>query len=89
MPHFVYLQRSLRNDRFYIGSSEDPEQRLVFHNAGHVRATRHQRPYQLVYTEMHGTRQEARAREAGLKRQKSRAVLLELINSAPSVSSAG
>ena len=34
MPHYVYVLRSEKTGRYYVGSSGDPWQRLGEHNAG-------------------------------------------------------
>ena len=82
MSHYVYILLSEKTGRYYTGSSQDVEARLQYHNAGRVKATKYQRPFQVVYTETHETAQAARSREYQLKRQKSRRLLEELIASA-------
>jgi len=77
--HYVYILRSERNGRLYIGYSQDVERRLGHHNSGRVTATRYLRPLRLAYVEPHQTLTQARQREYYLKRQKSRKVLEELI----------
>ena len=79
MPYFVYVLISEKNGRAYIGSCEDVSVRLSRHNGGKVTATKHQLPYRLAYTEEFDTCGEARKRESWLKRQKSRVLLDELI----------
>ena len=41
----VYILQSLRNLRYYIGSTGDIENRLKDHNQGKVKATMHLRPW--------------------------------------------
>ena len=78
---FVYILRSKRNGRYYIGQTTDPEARLQSHNAGLVKATRYQRPWTLAYTESCPDLTAARKREYELKRWKSRKLLDALVNS--------
>jgi putative endonuclease len=78
--HYVYILRSEASGRFYVGSSQDVQKRLDYHNTGKVRATRYLRPLVLAYQEAHATAKEARQREYHLKRQKSRRVLEALIS---------
>jgi putative endonuclease len=78
-PYFVYILWSASGQRFYVGISEDPEQRLVQHNAGEMRGwtTRH-RPWELVHRELYADYRLARQRELLLKKQKSSNGLFEL-----------
>ena len=48
MPHYVYILRSQKDGRLYVGESEDVHRRLGRHNAGLVRSTRYRRPLELV-----------------------------------------
>ena len=79
MPCYVYVLRSKRTGRFYIGSAEDPQERLSEHNGGRVRCTRGWRPWEIAYCQEHPTRSEAMRRERELKAAKSRKVLLGLV----------
>jgi putative endonuclease len=70
MAYYVYVLRSLKDFKYYIGSSEDVEARLRFHNAGLQRSTRHRIPFELVYTETLETKTEALKREKQIKSYK-------------------
>jgi putative endonuclease len=65
--YFVYVLRSLKDGRLYIGMTEDVPSRLKRHSEGKVTSTRHRRPLVLVYTESYNSRAEARRREKFLK----------------------
>jgi len=39
MPYYVYILYSEIHDRFYIGQTDDVEQRVVRHNRGYEKAT--------------------------------------------------
>jgi putative endonuclease len=56
--------------RFYIGISENPKQRLEQHNAGISKWTAKFGPWVLVHTEQFADYSGARKRELGLKKQK-------------------
>jgi putative endonuclease len=51
MAYYVNILCSLKDGKYYIGSSEDVEARVRFHNAGLQRSTRHRIPFELVYIE--------------------------------------
>ena len=75
----VYVLRSLKHGKRYVGSTGQLEARLEAHNRGKVRATKAGRPWVLVYQEQHATNGEARQREASLKTGKGRAELDRLL----------
>jgi len=64
---YVYVLRSKKNGRFYIGSTKDIKKRLAEHNSGKNKATRYIRPLELLYTEQYPTRSDALKRERCLK----------------------
>ena len=76
---YVYILASLARERFYIGYSEDPDQRLVEHNVVKVKSTRPYRPWERVHLECYATETEARRRERYLKRMKNRDHIKKLI----------
>ena len=70
--YFVYILWSPLGQRFYIGITEDLEQRLRQHNSDATCGwTARYRPWTLVYSEMCSDYTAARRRENELKRQKS------------------
>ena len=83
MPSFVYVLRSDRNGRYGTGFSSAPKVRLIQHNAGKVRATRHLRPWILVYREECLDATSARKRGFQMRAMKSRAYLEKLIAEEP------
>ncbi|WP_416437874.1 GIY-YIG nuclease family protein [Phnomibacter sp. MR] len=64
---YVYVIRSEKYGRFYVGISEDVDRRLAEHNAGHTFSTKGYRPWQLFFVETVSDRAKARAREKYLK----------------------
>ena len=71
MKYFVYILESKSRDRFYIGSTENLDRRVEFHNSPQARWTKRFQPWVLRYFEEFETRSEAVIRENELKRQKS------------------
>ena len=65
---YVYLLRSLKDGRFYLGWTTDLERRLNEHNAGLTRSTRARRPFEIVYYETYSCAEDAKRRERILKR---------------------
>jgi putative endonuclease len=68
---FVYLLRSEKTGRYYLGCTKDVACRLAQHNSGMSKAIRNLRPWLLVYTGEYQTRTEARRRESQIKSWKN------------------
>lgn len=64
---FAYVLKSLKDGKFYYGSTNNLELRLKAHNAGKVRSTKARRPLVLHYQEEFETKHEARMREIFFK----------------------
>jgi putative endonuclease len=71
----VYVLRSERTGRRYIGSAENIEVRLQRHNSGHSKATRHGMPWVVIHTESFLTRAEAVQKELYYKSGRGRDAL--------------
>ena len=67
MSHYVYILQSLKDKRYYIGETIDVAARLLFHNSGKQRSTRHRVPFIIVITEEFESRQAALIREKQIK----------------------
>ena len=65
---YIYILESIATGRWYIGSTQDVDSRLQYHNSGRVRSSKPYRPYRLIYTESFLTRSEAVKREMQIKR---------------------
>ena len=64
----VYILRSLRNGKLYVGHTDDVRRRLAEHNSGRGgRFTRQQGPWELLHSEPHPDRSSAARRERYLK----------------------
>ncbi|MBI3005536.1 MAG: GIY-YIG nuclease family protein [Ignavibacteriales bacterium] len=65
--YWVYVLRSIKDLKLYIGFTDDLPKRMKKHQAGGVSSTKHRRPLVSVYQEKCSTRVEARKREKFLK----------------------
>ncbi len=65
--HFVYILRSLKDNKRYIGCTNDLQRRLFEHNAGLVNSTRNRKPLQLIYSEQFESKKDAMNREKFFK----------------------
>jgi len=61
--YYVYVLQSLKDGRTYVGYSDNVSKRLKEHNAGRSKATKHRRPFRLLFTEKIETSAEAKKRE--------------------------
>ncbi len=59
----VYILQSLKDKCTYVGFSDNVEKRLIRHNQGCVNATKHRRPFKILFTEEAKDMQEAKKRE--------------------------
>jgi len=76
---FLYILKSNKNGKYYIGSTHNLENRLKEHNSGKIRSTKGLIPLEIVYTESYLTNTDARKRESCMKRRKSRKYIESLI----------
>ncbi len=64
---YVYILRSRRTGRYYVGSTDDIERRIQEHNSGKSVSTRGGAPWELVHFASFPTRSEAQACERKVK----------------------
>jgi putative endonuclease len=79
MAYYVYILKSLKDNKFYIGSSADLEARLNYHNAGKQRSTKHRIPFIRVYSETFDDKKSALMREKQIKNYKGGVAFRKLI----------
>ena len=77
--HKLYIIQSLEDSSYYIGQTDNLDDRLKRHNQGRSKATKNKRPWKLVYTEEFETRSEAMKREYEIKRKKRKSYIEWLI----------
>lgn len=64
---YVYILKSKKDNKCYIGSTNDLKNRLKLHNTGKVFSTKFRLPLTLVYYEAFLAEKDARRREQTLK----------------------
>jgi len=64
---YVYVLRSRKDEKLYIGYTDDLRRRLSEHNKGLSRATKSRIPLDLVYYEAYASQADAKVREKRLK----------------------
>jgi len=79
MPFFVYVILSLSTGKFYIGHTNNLEDRLRRHNEGRSKYTKNRGPWKLIGFKTFQTRAEAMGFERKLKRLKREGVLKEIL----------
>jgi len=76
----VYALKSLKDNRIYVGFSENPERRLKEHNSGQVTSTKAFIPWSKFYELKVETRVQAREEEKKLKSGFGKEFLKSLLN---------
>lgn len=80
MTYYVYILKSLKDNKHYTGSTKQVANRFLQHYAGHVKSTKNRRPLKIIYTEIFSTKQDARKREHFLKSGQGREELKKILN---------
>ncbi len=65
--YYVYLLKSMKDGRCYIGFTHDLKRRFAEHNAASVTSTKRSIPYELIYYEAYKSKTDALRRERMLK----------------------
>lgn len=78
--YYVYVIRSGRNRRYYVGSCGDIDNRLREHNSGETKSTKYGIPWKIIYTERFATEKEAYRREREIKSYKGGNAFKKLIS---------
>ena len=86
MP-FVYVIRSSKTGRYYVGGTGDLCARLRAHHQGRTRSLKRQGPFALVHVEQYDTVSQARKRERQIKRYKGGRAFQRLLENSTTPSS--
>lgn len=76
----VYIIKSERTGKHYIGSTKDINDRIQRHNAGREKSTKYGKPWKLIFCENFENRTEAVRREKEVKSYKSGDAFKKLIS---------
>jgi len=79
MGYFVYILQSIKDSKYYIGSTSNVEARVDYHNSGRQSSTKNRIPFILVYSEECTTKKEALIRENQIKSYKGGNAFKKLI----------
>jgi len=80
MKGYLYILKSDKTGKYYIGSSDNPQRRLeTQHNAGFVRSTKNGIPWKLIFKQEYVNLPMARKIEYKLKKLKSRVIIEKII----------
>ncbi len=78
--YFIYIIYSKEADKYYVGQTENIEDRLISHRSGISKYTSIADDWLLAYSETLKTRKEAISREIEIKKKKSRKYIEWLIS---------
>ena len=80
--YHTYILHSPLLDKFYVGHTNDLEERILRHNRGGDKYTSKGQPWILVYKEEYHTKELAYKREREIKNWKRKKMIQKLISSA-------
>lgn len=77
--YYVYVLRSLKDFKFYIGFTDNIQARLNRHQLGEVPSTRTRTPFELIFFEGYLNKYDALRREKYLKTSKGKTTLRSML----------
>lgn len=77
--HFVYVLKSEKDGKLYIGCTSDLKKRVKLHNSGKVLSTKGRLPLKLIYSEKFEDKHEAFFTERFYKTARGKKELLKKI----------
>ena len=78
MKGYIYIL-ICRNNRYYVGSSNNLKRRIEQHNRGKVKSTKNLRPVKLAFYQIYPSVKIARKVESWVKKQKSKNIIEQII----------
>jgi putative endonuclease len=82
--YYLYVLKSKKDEKIYIGFTIDLKLRFQKHNNGEVRSTKYRCPLELIYYEAYKDEKIARRRERQLKSGKAHIALKKRLTIHPS-----
>ena len=77
--YYTYILISKSGKRTYTGSTSNLQRRIIEHNRGKVKSSKHFRPYDLLQVEEFNTQKEAKEKELFYKSTIGRRKLRQII----------
>lgn len=69
--YYIYILKSKKDNKLYVGLTNDLRKRLIEHNHGLTKSTEYRRPLVLIYYEAYISQKDAQIREKKLKKFKN------------------
>lgn len=79
MFYYVYVLRSLKDNRFYIGYSADLKKRFEEHQKGVVTSTKSRASFELIFYEAYRNKYDAIRREKYFKTSRGKSTLRQML----------
>lgn len=79
MFYYVYVLRSLKDNKFYIGYTADLKKRFKEHQEGDVTSTKSRSPFELIFYEAYRNKYDAIRREKYFKTSKGKNTLTQML----------
>ena len=80
MGYSLYILKSRSSTKYYIGTSQNPETRLRYHNTLEKGFTSRYRPWEIVFTKEYPDKQQAQRVERKIKKWKSRIMIERILS---------
>ena len=77
--YYVYILQSAKDNKFYIGSTNDLKRRLKEHKLGKNISTSKRLPVELIYFEGHLSKEDASRRERYFKTTKGKTTIRQIL----------
>ena len=77
--YYVYILKSKKDSKLYIGYSSDLKKRFREHQDGEVRSTKPRRPFELIFYEAYKSRFDAKRREKYFKTDKGKTTIKTML----------